>query len=177
MYKQPDSQSQNLCQDCGLCCDGTLFDSVTFQLQDVLQPLQLAGITLQQKENEQYFLQPCAAYNNKACAVYEHRPQVCRKFECKLLQQFQNGEISLEKAIVIVVETARQRDELFAAIQAVMELPRNLSLNHVTKVFDKTQRDIYGAEVVKNFSKIFLQMAVLQVRLEKFFQKKLPATD
>lgn len=176
MCKQSDSQSQNLCQNCGLCCDGTLFDSVNFQVQDV-QPLQLAGITLQQTESEQYFRQPCAAYKNNACAIYEHRPQVCHKFQCKLLQRFQNKEISAEEATIIVIETARQRDELFDAMQAVMELPRNLSLEHATKVFDKTQRDIYGTEIVKNFSRIFLQVAVLQVRLEKFFQKKLPTPD
>jgi uncharacterized protein len=177
MCKQSDSQSQNLCQDCGLCCDGTLFDSVTFHLQDALQPLQLAGISLQQKENEQYFLQPCAAHKNQSCAIYEHRPKVCREFQCQLLLQFQNGETSLEKAKAIVVETVRQRDELFAAMQAVMKLPRNLSLKHTTEVFDKTQRRIYGDEVVKNFPGIFLQVAVLQVYLKKFFQKKLPTPD
>ena len=53
----------------------------------------------------------------------------------------------------------------------MMELPRNLSLKDMTEVFDKTQRDIYGSEVVKNFSKIFLQVAVLQVHLKKFFEK------
>ena len=76
-----------------------------------------------------------------------------------------------------MVETVRQRDELFAAMQAVMELPRNLSLKDMTEVFDKTQRDIYGSEVVKNFSKIFLQVAVLQVHLKKFFEKKFPTPD
>ena len=177
MCKQPDSPSQNLCQDCGLCCDGTLFDSITFHPQDALQPLQVAGFSFQQKENEQYFLQPCAAHKNQSCTIYKHRPKVCREFQCQLLLQFQSGKISLEKAKAIVVETVRQRDELFAAMQAVMELPRNLSLKDMTEVFDKTQRDIYGSEVVKNFSKIFLQVAVLQVHLKKFFEKKFPTPD
>ncbi len=177
MCKQTDSPSQNLCQNCGLCCDGTLFDSVTFHPQDALKPLQIAGFSFQQKEKEQYFLQPCAAHKNQSCTIYEHRPKVCREFQCKLLLQLQNGKISLEKAKTIVVETVRQRDELLAAMQAVIELPRNLSLKHTTAVFDKTQRRIYGTEVVKKFSGIFLQVAVLQVHLRKFFEKKLPTPD
>lgn len=167
-----DTLAQNLCQACGLCCDGTLFESVGFKAQDILPPLQLAGIGLQQTENEQYFLQPCAAHKNKSCTVYEHRPQVCQTYTCKLLRQFQKQEITWKEASLIVVETVQQRDELKSAMLNVMELPQTLSLTQMSKAFDKAQREIHGTSVIRNFSKIFLQLAVLQVRLEKFFQEK-----
>lgn len=162
-------KSQNLCQSCGLCCDGTLFDSVGFGSHDSTIPLEVAGIELHARENEQYFKQPCAAYN-KICTVYQHRPQICQNYQCKLLRQLQQHEITWEAATTIVTETIRLRDELKNKIQSVMELPHNASLKQTTHAFDATQRQLYGASIVKHFREIYLHIAVLQVRLERFFQ-------
>ncbi len=42
--------------------------------------------------------QPCAALVGRRCAIYAHRPECCRTFECRLLQDVRRGRVSVESA-------------------------------------------------------------------------------
>lgn len=180
MCKQDNTQLQNLCQSCGLCCDGTLFESVDLDLQDATILRESAGTQLQLSENKKYFHQPCVAYQNKSCVVYLARPQACQRYSCKLLRQLKKQEISWNIASIIVAETILQRDKLKQQIQTVMPIKDHTSLRRITKTFEETQRRLHGEPAVKLYGEIFLSIGVLQIRLERFFlekkQENIPAT-
>ena len=43
-------------------------------------------------------LQPCRALRGKRCGIYAHRPECCRTFECRLLQDVRRGIVRVEWA-------------------------------------------------------------------------------
>ncbi len=65
------------------------------------------------------FLQPCPAYKDSCCSIYEKRPQRCRTFSCKQLQSLNASESTEETAFAKISEakilTDRVRD-LFAQL-------------------------------------------------------------
>jgi hypothetical protein len=53
-------------------------------------------------------LQPCRALQGKRCGIYAHRPECCRTFECRLLQDVRRGTVGVERAEEQIAE-ARKR--------------------------------------------------------------------
>jgi hypothetical protein len=51
---------------------------------------------------------PCAALQGRRCRIYAHRPECCRTFECRLLQEVRRGEVSVESARAQVAETLKR---------------------------------------------------------------------
>jgi uncharacterized protein len=75
------SRAEDLCLDCGLCCDGSLFWAVPVGKGDGA-PVQL--------DAEGRLRQPCACFAG-ACTIYAERPAACRTFDCRVLQTVQAG--------------------------------------------------------------------------------------
>jgi len=49
--------------------------------------------------------QPCLALKGTRCSIYEHRPQCCRTFECRLLQNVRRGVESVQSAGERIADT------------------------------------------------------------------------
>ena len=84
-----------LCLDCGLCCNGVLFDRVYLQRGDIPKALTSQGLKI---KKGQWFNQPCTALCGTLCRLYQDRPARCRLFECRQFQQVAAGLISYESA-------------------------------------------------------------------------------
>ncbi len=83
--------SSDLCLACGLCCDGSLFESAKLHPgeEELVRSL---GLKIMFVDNTTLgFKQPCPAFNSH-CSVYEQRPQVCQKFRCKQLLRKDRGQ-------------------------------------------------------------------------------------
>ncbi len=88
-----------VCQSCGLCCDGTLFDFVPLiEREQVPSPL----VVLQDHSGARIFRLGCVALSGTSCSVYTGRPSACRVFECLLIESVHDGEIDLESALEVV---------------------------------------------------------------------------
>ena len=85
-----------LCLDCGLCCNGVLFDQVRLQPGDNRKSLTARGLKIKKGG---WFNQPCTALCGTLCLLYQSRPTRCRQFECRQYQQVAAGEISYESAV------------------------------------------------------------------------------
>src|ERR1035441_8546815 len=84
-----------LCPNCGLCCDSTLFADVELRAGDDPQRLAKLGLTIEKKgKNKLAFAQPCACFDGKLCGIYHDRPKRCRLFECGLLKRVDAGEMT-----------------------------------------------------------------------------------
>lgn len=103
------SLTDTLCTRCGLCCDGSLFADVELASSDEAAALEVMRLEIEEEEGG-LLLQPCAALNGKRCGIYVHRPDCCRTFECRLLQEVKRGAVSIERAKDKIAE-ALQRIE------------------------------------------------------------------
>lgn len=93
------SLTDALCTRCGLCCDGSLFADVELAGRAETTRLEILGLEVEDDDADGALLQlPCVALQGKRCSIYAHRPQTCRTFECRLLQDVRRGTVSVERA-------------------------------------------------------------------------------
>ena len=90
--------TDTLCTRCGLCCDGSLFADVELAGSDEASALEVMGLDIEDDDDDGLLLQPCRALKGKRCGIYPHRPDCCRTFECRLLQEVKRGAVSEDRA-------------------------------------------------------------------------------
>ena len=89
-----------LCPQCGLCCDGALFADVELRTGDDAKRLAKLGLSVKKKGRVKLaFAQPCACFDGALCTVYSERPKHCRLFKCDLLKKVQAGEMKTSEAL------------------------------------------------------------------------------
>jgi hypothetical protein len=88
-----------LCPNCGLCCNGVLFADVELQKGDNAGRLIDLGMALKKNGMKRAFVQPCRLFDGKLCRIYADRPGRCAAFECGLLKRVQSGEMSAPAAL------------------------------------------------------------------------------
>jgi uncharacterized protein len=92
------SLTDSLCTRCGLCCDGSLFSDVELSNGEG-SALEGFGMDIEDDDDDgELLIQPCGALKGKRCSIYAHRPNCCRTFECRLLQDVKRGKISIDQA-------------------------------------------------------------------------------
>lgn len=102
----------SLCENCGLCCDGTFFAHVE------VTPQELASISTRVTLSEDWslLLQPCSALEGCRCAVYENRPRICRAYRCAVLVDFEAGRLTEREARAQLETVFAIRARLAAAV-------------------------------------------------------------
>jgi Fe-S-cluster containining protein len=105
------SLTDTLCTRCGLCCDGSLFADVELAGRDEASALEVMGLEVEDDDEEGgggLLVQPCRALKRKRCSIYAHRPDCCRTFECRLLQEVKRGVVGVDKAQAKIAEALEQ---------------------------------------------------------------------
>jgi uncharacterized cysteine cluster protein YcgN (CxxCxxCC family) len=132
MHENPDFNTQaataNLCDTCGMCCDGTLFDSTALGPSDSERKLSSLGLRIKRKKNLLFFLQPCAAHCGSRCSIYENRPTRCRDFSCRQLRGVTLGEITETSARKKVSEARERVEAIRLMIDRIVETNPKRSL-------------------------------------------------
>jgi len=101
--------TDTLCTTCGLCCDGTLFADVELNGRAEAARLEIMGMDVENEDRNTGLLsQPCAALRGTRCGIYAHRPKCCRVFQCRLLQNAQQGAVTVERALVQIADAREQ---------------------------------------------------------------------
>lgn len=100
------TRSAELCQACGLCCQGALHNHAALKSDEVTLATKL-GIPLYEEkstEAEPYsaFRLPCSFLEGTSCSVYIERPSPCRSYRCLLLQRFTQGTFTLKDSLDLV---------------------------------------------------------------------------
>lgn len=109
----PPRQEQDLCTDCAMCCDGTMFAYVNVSPEEV--PALSADFAIRDEGGEPNFAQPCHYSVDRKCEIYARRPLTCRSYRCKTLSE-------LRKNLIPVDEARRRVDDALAARNAVSQL-------------------------------------------------------
>ena len=104
------SPTDTLCTRCGLCCDGSLFADVELANRDEALALEVMGLEVEDADEEGggLLVQPCRALKGKRCSIYPHRPDCCRTFECRLLQQVRRGTVGVARAKEKIAEVLQR---------------------------------------------------------------------
>ena len=103
------SVTDALCTRCGLCCDGTLFGDVELAGPAEATRLEILGLDVDHDEADAELLSlPCAGLRGTRCSIYSHRPQCCRTFECRLLQDTQRGVVTVDHALTRIAHARAQ---------------------------------------------------------------------
>lgn len=97
------STTSELCQRCGLCCDGTLFTRTPLHEREV-DALRALSPLPGDEARAPGLAQPCAALRGSRCAIYAERPASCRGYECLLFGALVEGEVGLDDALAVVDE-------------------------------------------------------------------------
>jgi Fe-S-cluster containining protein len=103
------SLTDMLCTQCGLCCDGSLFADVELASADEASALEVMGLEIEEEDDDRgLLLQPCRALKGTRCSIYPHRPDCCRTFECRLLQDAKRGTVNSAEAKQKIVTALQQ---------------------------------------------------------------------
>src|SRR5215472_11895695 len=110
----PGDDSNSLCLECGLCCNGVIFADVQLRPKDDSERLRALGLKFAPNPKSEIrnpkFLQPCAAFDGCRCRIYPDRPKYCRQFECLLLKDVKASR-KRESDARRIIRSARQRVE------------------------------------------------------------------
>ena len=169
-----DDDSNSLCLECGLCCNGVIFANGQLQPEDDGEHLRFLGLKFEPNRQSQIvnrkFVQPCAALDCCRCKIYSERPRYCRQFECLLLKSVKAGGTDMPEALR-VIRTARQR------VEKVKHLLRKLGNAEeevaLSKRFRKLTRrleiGLLNNETVEKFGELTLAFHDLNVLLSEAF--------
>jgi hypothetical protein len=132
---------EQLCPNCGLCCDSTLFADVEMRAGDDPKRLAKLGLTIEKKtQTKLAFAQSCACFDGKLCSIYTDRPKRCRTFECGLLKRVQAGELAADVALKIIAKTKLQAE-------GVRGLLRQLGQNDERLAMTKRYSQVMSAPI------------------------------
>lgn len=92
--------ASNLCQQCGLCCTGLLFEYVSYREHE-LRNVEVINPKVREP-GKLTISHPCQFLNGTSCGIYVDRPSKCRGYACTSRQQVLNGEKTLDQGSAIV---------------------------------------------------------------------------
>ena len=148
---------ENLCLQCGLCCNGVLFADVRRERGDQSPLFTQHGPRVPQ---------PCPAFNSGdcKCALYTNRPARCRKFECKQLLAVADGKISAAHALKKIKATRKLAAQVTELLGRFEVKPDSEKLP-LSKRFQAVQRAAERGQVApEHFDTLAdLQLAVHQL--------------
>jgi hypothetical protein len=122
---------EQLCPNCGLCCDSTLFADVELRAGDDAKRLERLGLTLFAKTKTKLaFVQPCACFDGKFCKIYDDRPKRCRLFECGLLKKVEAGEISAGTALRKISAAKERAGDVRGLLRSLGQRDEAMALTH-----------------------------------------------
>ena len=119
---------EQLCPNCGLCCNGVLFADVELQKGDNAGRLIDLGMALKKKGMKRAFAQPCQCFDGKLCTIYADRPKRCATFECGLLKRVQSGEMPVPAALKRIADAKKLVEKVRRLLRQLGDREEQLAL-------------------------------------------------
>ena len=94
----------DLCENCGLCCNGTLFNYVTLLDDDLPALKKYPQIKLKQRNEQWTFDEPCVMHTGTHCSIYSERPDTCSRYVCNVLRSVAKEELTELDAVLVIKE-------------------------------------------------------------------------
>ena len=112
MQESP-KQEQEICVQCGFCCDGTLFSHASLQPGERSNLPPKLKQEFVQYDTGEFFRQPCA-YFAGCCTIYDQpRLHICSSFRCQLLRNVEAQTILPSQAVQTVRNMVQLRTNIY----------------------------------------------------------------
>lgn len=119
------SNGSDICADCGLCCDGTVFPVAHAEPHEA-EALARFGLTFNPGENT--FDLPCPRLDGPRCTIYPDRFITCRNFQCELLKSFLAGKTGLDEARATIATAKQLVEETLEVAPDARYAPRRFQI-------------------------------------------------
>ena len=161
---------EQLCPNCGLCCDSTLFADVELRACDDAQRLQRLGLTLFEKTKTRLaFVQPCAGFDGKLCRIYADRPKRCRQFDCGLLKRVATNELTAGAALKKISEAKRRAEKIRELLRSLGQHDERMALTHRYAEAMSAPIDLADEAGAERHGELMLAVNDLMTRLQRDF--------
>lgn len=159
----------DLCINCGLCCNGTLFSHAHMREHEIEQVVRL-GMKKSTDTVMDCFSLPCPRLEGTVCSCYGDRPLVCGEFMCRLVDSLVAGEIDLQASLGIVERTREISNEVREQLSEITGGGPDLSISELTR---KLTSMLEEADDPREFrranARLFLGLATLHIGLRTHF--------
>jgi uncharacterized protein len=93
----------DLCRDCGICCDGTLFGAIVVHIPE-REFVESLGIPVSEDPDGGFVAPlPCSAFVGGCCALYEiGRPMTCGSYRCAVVTEYTAGRVDHDDSLVVI---------------------------------------------------------------------------
>jgi Fe-S-cluster containining protein len=161
---------EQLCPNCGLCCDSTLFADVELRPADIPERLEKLGLEIWQKTRAKLaFAQPCACFDGKLCKIYGDRPTRCRLFECGLLKRVERGEMTAGVALKKIREAKVKAENVRGLLRESGQKDEKMALTHRYAEAMSAPVDLSDEANADRHGKLMLAVSDLMQLLERDF--------
>lgn len=159
-----------LCPNCGLCCDSTLFADVELRASDNAARLSRLGLTLLKKNRTTTaFAQPCACFDGKLCKIYADRPRRCALFECGLLKKVEAGEMTAGAALKKIAVAKDRAGQVRKLLAALGQRDEKMALTHRYAEVMEAPMELSKPAKVEQRGELMLAVNDLMVMLQRDF--------
>lgn len=154
---------QNLCTECGLCCNGALFDFGPLARDEVPEKRR-AGLRVLEADQKFGFGLPCPQLEGAVCQVYAQRPNTCRAFRCEVLKSVESGDLPYELGLERV-EKGRA-----ALAQVHAQLPKGASITDARR-WRREAGEAEASEALNASPMLMMALGMLDLVLDEYFRK------
>lgn len=152
---------QDLCKNCGFCCDDTLFPHATVKKDEILPP----GLEEVSEEGKRHFKLPCPHFDGTCTIYHQGRPLVCATFQCPVLEQYSEGKLSFAEAAQLIAQLKAQKVRM-------NQLLSTYAGETITDRYNEFQRHHAEKANTVQFKlehkKLLMEWVLYKTRLEKF---------
>lgn len=158
--------NSEICCECGLCCDGTIFSTVSLDKPAVF-------INLLKEKNEHEYLKkndlktqfplPCPCFDG-TCCIYNDRPEVCKTFLCTGIKNVNKGKQTASELIKTIKQTKSLKKEISDMVKSI---PYYENFNIIEL---KSECQPVIKESIKPYSELILKIGMLAYSASKLHE-------
>ena len=158
-----------LCRQCGLCCDGSLFADVVISKQELTPIENIIGY--EERSGRIFMQQPCLAYRDGDCQLYNDRPGGCRQFECQLLKDVKIELTAPTEALKEIRQVKSLTQSIKTLLSQLGQLDESLPLSYqcesaLSEAWDLSEADSQQ----ESREQLYDQVAELESTLQDRFR-------
>jgi Fe-S-cluster containining protein len=158
-----------LCNACGLCCNGALFDYVPVE-ESESERLKALGFAVRVgPEGGLRFDHPCQQYCGDHCGIYALRPASCRSFRCELLKKLDSKNVSLAEAMKRVAEAKQMVEHIRPSLKGQ---GRDLLPKNWTELFNEWRSRPAEGRSTPSETQLVLELTRLNRFLDRHFRSR-----
>ena len=173
MNKNNPQDSETLCKECGLCCEGVFHTFAYLYTDNDISIVKMANIPMEfnTEVNSNTFILQCPAFNG-LCSIYPERPSVCSSHQCNLLKSVIRNDIILDDALIKVSQVKKILNNILPILKShannhISSQPEYLINNILDKMETTSMRDKFK----QDNKKLFMEYGIFYFLKNKYFYK------